>query len=189
MDRIKELERAAQNAEGEIFASQCRRLEREYRKKERRKEAVDAFVRLFSQKEDRQKEWSWLGICYLHTSCQTGSHEFRLALYDEEFYFDPAPVERYWRPSCFFECFEEDVESVMITLRRQFTRIWRYEEEAVRRICVEYYYATVRQLCVDLAGEIMESKAFQRAGKAETFTAFFGRYQGEGEILWRMKEK
>ncbi|WP_349948726.1 hypothetical protein ABFV83_10015 [Lacrimispora sp. BS-2] len=189
MDRIKELERDAQNAEEELFASQCRRLERDYRKTECRNEAVDAFVRLFSQALDEQKEVSWLGICYLHTSLQTGSHELLLSLYDEEFYFDPAPEELYWRPPCFFECFEEDMESVMTGLRRKYPRIWRYEEEAVRRICVEYYYAAVSQLCFDLAGEIMETEAFQKAVKAESFTAFFGRYQGEGEILWRMKER
>lgn len=189
MDRLKELERAAQNTEEELFASQCRRLEKDYRKKEYRNEAVNAFVRLFSQAVDEQKEVSWLGICYLHTSLQTGSHEFRLSLYDEEFFFDPVPTELYWRPSCFFECFEEDMESVMTVLRRQYPRIWRYEEDAVRRVCVEYYYAAIRQLCFDLAGEIMETEAFQKAVKAENFTAFFGRYQGEGEILWRMKEK
>ena len=188
MDRLKELERAAQNAEEELFASQCRRLEREYRKKEYRNEAVNAFIRLFNQAVDEQKEVSWLGICYLHTSLQTGSHEFRLSLYDEEFFFDPAPAELYWRPPCFFECFEEDMESVMTVLRRQYPRIWSYEEEAVRRIIVEYYYAAVRQLCVDLADEIMETEAFQRAGKAEDFSAFFGRYQGEGEIIWRTRE-
>ena len=189
MDRLKELERAAQNAEEELFASQCRRLEREYRKKEYRNEAVNAFIRLFNQAVDEQKEVLWLGICYLHTSLQTGSHEFRLSLYDEEFFFDPAPVELYWRPLCFFECFEEDMKTVMITLRRQYPRIWSYEEEAVRRIIVEYYYAAVRQLCFDLAGEIIETEAFQKAVKADDFTAFFGRYQGEGEILWRMKER
>lgn len=189
MDRINELERAAQDAEKELFASQCRRLEIEYRKKERRDEAVNAFVRLFSQEKGVQKEWSWLGITYLHTSLQTKNHEFLLSLYDEKFLFDTSPSELYWRPSCFFECFEEDIESVMTGLRKQYTRIWRYEEEAVRRVCVEYYYAVVRQLCFDLAGEIMETEAFQKAIKAENFTAFFGRYQGEGEILWRMKGK
>ena len=189
MDRIKELERAAQSAEEELFASQCRRLEMDYRKKECRNEAVDAFVQLFSQAVETQKEVSWLGICYLHTSLQTGSHEFLLSLYDREFYFDPAPAELYWRPPCFFECFEEDMESVMTGLRRNYPRIWRYEEEAARRKCVEYYYAAVHQLCFDLAGEIMETEAFQKAVKTEHFTAFFGRYQGEGEILWRMKER
>ncbi|PPK80599.1 hypothetical protein BXY41_106189 [Lacrimispora xylanisolvens] len=81
------------------------------------------------------------------------------------------------------------METVMIGLRKKYPRIWRYEEEAVRRICIEYYYAAVCQLCFDLAGEIMETEAFQKAVKAENFTAFFGRYQGEGEILWRIKEK
>lgn len=36
---------------------------------------------------------------------------------------------------------------------------------------------------------IEKTEAFQKAVKAENFTAFFGRYQGEGEILWRMKER
>ena len=189
MDRIRVLERAAKDVEEKLFASQCRRLEREYRKKERRGEAVNAFVRLFNQAADEQKKWSWLGITYLHTSLQTKSYEFLLSLYDEKFLFDTSPSELYWRPSCFFECFEEDIESLMAGLQKQYTRIWRYEEEAVRGVCVEYYYAAVKQLCFDLAGEIMKTEAFQKAVKEENFTAFFGRYQGEGEVLWRMTGK
>ncbi|MDR7810478.1 hypothetical protein [Lacrimispora sp.] len=188
MNRKKELENAAQNMEEELFASQYRRLEKEYRNKELRCKAVEAFSQIFSLAADKQKELSWLGICYLHTSLTTGSHEILLSLYNKEFYFDPAPVEMYWRPPCFFDCFEEDMESVMKGLRSQFPRIWGYEEEFVRRFCVEYYYAATHQLCIDLAGEIMGTEAFRKAAKAENFTAFFGRYQGEGEILWRIKE-
>jgi hypothetical protein len=188
MSRIKELEEAAQNTEDKIFALKCRRLELDYQKKEWRKQALEPFVQLLEKAAIKEKEWSWLGICYLHTSLQTGSHEFLLSLYNKEFYFDPDPVELYWRPSGFFECFEEDMKSVMVDLRKKYPRIWRYEEDVVRRVCVEYYYAAVRQLCVDLADEIMETEAFQRAGKAENFSAFFGRYQGEGEIIWRTRE-
>ena len=188
MGRINELEKAAQNAEDKIFILKCRRLELDYQNKEWRKQALEPFVQLLEEAAKKEKKWSWLGICYLNTSLQTGSYEFLLSLYNNEFYFDPDPVELYWRPSGFFECFEDDMKSVMADLRKKYPRIWRYEEDAVRRVCVEYYYAAVRQLCVDLADEIMETEAFQRAGKAEDFSAFFGRYQGEGEIIWRTRE-
>lgn len=158
-------------------------------KKERRLQVVETITQLFQQAEDRQKEVSWLGICYLHTERRQKSYEFLLSLYDKNFYFDTEPVEEYWRPACFFEFFEEDMKSVIKELQKHFFRIWDYEEDYIRSICVEYYYAAVRQLCADMAGEITAVANFQNLKKAEKFTMFFGRYQGEGEILWLMKEK
>lgn len=188
MNRSRVLEEAAQKAEDPLFHSQCRRLEKEYGKPERRKQALEVFARLFRLAADKEKQVSWLGIQYLYSSLETQSHELLLSLYNREFYYDSEPVEVYWRPTCFFECFEEDMESVMKELRKQYPRIWRYEEEVVRRICVEYYYGAIQQLCVDLREEIMETEAFQTADKGEDFSAFFGRYRGEGEILWHMQE-
>lgn len=189
IDRRKALAEAALSVEKEIFSGQCRKLEQEYQKKARRTQVVEVFAQIFQQAEEKQKEVSWLGICYLHTGRRQRSYEFLLSLYDKNFYFDADPVEGYWYPSCFFEFFEEDMKSVIKELKKHFFRIWDYEEEYVRSVCVEYYYAAVCQLCADLAGEIMAAAGFQKLKKAESFAMFFGRYQGEGEILWLMKEE
>lgn len=126
--RIDELAAAAGGLEEERFGSQCRRLMQEYQRQERREEALRIFGGLFERASAQEKRASWLGISSLHTSVQTGKTEYLLAVYGEEFYLDPAPVGRYWTPSVFQECMEEDIRAVIKELRSRFPRIWQYEE-------------------------------------------------------------
>lgn len=189
MERRMQLMEAADEIERGLFVIRCLRLEEKYQKKACRKEAVEAFEELFRLGVEQEKRASWLGISCLHTSLETGSHEVLLALYGDAFYFDPSPVERYWSPSGFADYFEEDMEAIMKRLRNRFPGIYRFEEAAVRRKCGEYYQAALCQLCTDLGKEIMETGAFGEMKKSHRFTAFFGQYRGEGEILWHTEGK
>ncbi|MGL5437594.1 MAG: hypothetical protein ACRDBO_19770 [Lachnospiraceae bacterium] len=189
MNRIQALEEAALALEHDLFASQCSRLEQEYQKKERRKEVTECFASLFGQAAEIGKEVSWLGVCYLHSSLKTGSHELLVSLYGKEFIMDTSPLQLYWHPSCFFECFEEDMKGILKQLQNRYHRIWKFEEEFIRRVCVEYYYAAISQLCKDLEQEITETRAFQEMNKSNMFSLFFGRYQGEGDILWHINTR
>jgi len=186
MDRTQEMGNAAQIIENELFASQCRRLEQAYKKKDRRKEATKDFSALFHQATEMEKEVSWLGINYLHTSMKTRSYELAISLYTTEFIFDLFPIQMYWQPSLFFECFEEDLEIVMKELQRKYVRIRKYEEDFVQGICIEYYYAAIMQLLRDLEKDIIETEAFLNMRKSASFSAFYGRYCGEGDILWHI---
>lgn len=184
--RIDELTAAAGCLEKERFGIQCRKLIQEYQSRERREEALRIFSGLFEQTAAQGKKAAWLGISSLHTSIQNGNFEYFLAVYGEEFYLDPELVGRYWMPPVFRECMEEDIRAVMKELCSRFPRIWQYEEAEVYRVCAAYYDAAFCRLCADLACELAETEAFLRMEKAERFRIFFGRYQGEGEILWRM---
>lgn len=185
MDRLEQVKEAADRWERERFAARCRELEQIYAGREYRAMAVQAFAGLMDLGAEQDKEVAWLGIFPLHVSLATGSHEVLLALYGEAFYFDPAPLCRYWRPPVFDLFFEEDMEQIMRALRVRFPRIWRYEEAAVRRLCVEYYHAALWRLCAGLEEEIRETESYQHMRRARRFTAFFGRFRGEGEILWQ----
>lgn len=187
--RIDELTAAADNLEKERFGSQCRRLMQEYQRQERREEALRIFGGLFEQAAAQRKRAAWLGISSLHTSVQTGKTEYLLAVYGEEFYLDPAPVGRYWTPSVFQECMEEDIRAVIKELRSRFPRIWQYEEAEIYRVCAEYYDAAFCRLCADLADELSKTGTFFQMEKTEHFGIFFGKYQGEGEILWQITGK
>lgn len=184
MDRRERLKVVADQIEHELFWAQCRRLENKYQDSRCRGMVVKAFANLLEIAVKQDKEISWLGICILETSLVTGSYEILLSLYDQDFYFDPDPIESYWCPPGFMECFEEDMEVVIKRLHTQFPRIWRYEEVAVRCRCIDYYYAALCQLCRDLREEITETVAFKNVKKAKCFTVFFGQYRGEGEIIW-----
>ncbi len=184
--RIHELTAAADCLEKERFGSQCRRLMQEYQRKERREEALHVFGGLCEQASARGKRAAWLGISSLCTSVQNGVFEYFLAVYGEEFYLDPEPAAGFWIPSVFQECMEEDIRSVMKELRCRFPRIRQYEEAEIYRVCAAYYDAAFGRLCRDLTDELAETERFSRMEKTERFGIFFGRYQGEGEILWQI---
>lgn len=184
--RINELTAAADCLEKERFGSQCRRLMQEYQRQERREEALHIFGGLFEQAFAQGKRAAWLGISSLYTSVQNGVFEYFLAVYGEEFYLDSEPVAGFWIPSVFQECMEEDIRSVMRELHSRFPRIRQYEEAEIYRVCAAYYDAALGRLCQDLADELSETECFSRMEKTERFGIFFGRYQGEGEILWRI---
>lgn len=188
MERIEQLKVTADQLERELFSAQCRRLETEYQNINCRNMVIEIFEKLFNLAAEQNKEVTWLGVCILNSSLETRSHEVLLTLFNQEFYFDLTPVEVFWRPPTFKECFEEDMDIVMRKLRNKFPRIWAYEEAQVRRVCVEYYHAALCRLCQDLWSEVMERKAFKAVKKTADFAVFFGPYRGEGEILWHTEE-
>lgn len=185
MERMERLRLAADGIERELFREQCVRLMREYQKQEPREQMKKAFSGLMGSAVEADKEAEWLGICILHTSLMTGSHEALLSVYGKEFYFDEKPVQTYWRPAVFPELLEEDMRNVMKRLKNDFPRIWNYEEEQIFRVCAGYYAAALRRLCSDMKQEIMNMDMYRKMKKTDRFAVFFGKYRGEGEILWR----
>ena len=189
MDRRKELVDAAEEIQKELFASHIRELEAEYRKQERREEAGKAFAELFQHwKRQGDRKARCLGICYRYGSMLMGTYELRLVLYGEDFYLDRNPEVCVWKPPCFFEMFEKDMEVILKKLKSTYPRIYVYEEDAVRLRCVEYYLAALHRLCMDMTEEILHTEEFRRMKRADDFYIFFGRYRGEGEILYRAGE-
>lgn len=71
----------------------------------------------------------------------------------------------------------------MNKLRKEHPRIYPYEEDAVRFLYAEYYYAALETLCRDMLAEIEEYEAFQKMNRTEDFYMFFGRWRGEAEKL------
>ncbi len=52
----------------------------------------------------------------------------------------------------FFQQYEQDISAVMDRLRKEYPRIYPYEEDAVRFWYAEYYYAALETLCRDMMG-------------------------------------
>lgn len=187
--RSDELIAAADRLAKERFGSQCRRLMQEYQRQEYRKKVLRIFSKVYEQAAAQGKRTAWFGISSLYTSVQNGVFGYLLAVYGEEFYLDPEPVAEFWIPPVFQKCMEADIRSVIGELRSRFPRIWQYEEAEVYRVCAAYYDAAFGRLCADLADELSETEEFSRMEKTKGFGVFFGRYQGEGEILWRISGK
>lgn len=189
LKRRKALLAAAEKPERELFARRISGLMEEYKKEERRKEVVKAFDGLAScwNTAGRDQAAS-LGICYLYSSILMRNYEFKLVLLGEDFWLEEEPITTSWVPPCFFEHFEEDMDVLMKALRSSFPRLCRAEEEAVRAGYWEYYLAAVSKLCRDMAEEILLESKLAGINKTDHFYLFFGKFQGEGEILWQMEE-
>ncbi|MDE6364006.1 MAG: hypothetical protein K2L86_07035 [Lachnospiraceae bacterium] len=168
----------------EVFDTSIRILEAEYQKPERRNEAGQIFTDLFAQWGEYTKEKAaCLGICYLHSSILMRTGEIRLTLYGQGVYMDTKQLEKTWQPSCFFQQYEQDMTALMNKLRKEHPRIYPYEEDTVRFLYAEYYYAALEALCRDMLEEIEEYEAFQKMNRTEDFYMFFGRWRGEAEKL------
>lgn len=180
---------AAEKLQRELFAKRISWLMEKYRKEENRRAVTEAFAKLASYWNDvREDQAASLGICYLYSSILMRTYELKIFLLGEEFWLDEDCIEASWVPPYFYEHFEEDMNFLIKELKGIFPRLCRAEEDAVRIACDDYYLAAVCKLCRDMAEEILADEEFNKMNKTDHFYFFFGRFQGEGEILWRRKE-
>lgn len=172
----------AENIGNTVFSSSIRILEDEYKKEERRKEVRQVFKELFREWENKiQMEAASFGICYLHSGILMRTGEIRLAMYGKEFYMDENQLQKDWQLPYFFQQYEADMVEIMDKLRKNYPRIYPYEENAVRFLYAGYYYAAVKALCRDMLEEIRDSVEYRMLDKTEDFFFFFGRWRGEAE--------
>lgn len=186
-NRKKELILAAEELQKILFGKRIRSLEQKYGEKEYRRKVVDIFEKLaFQWNLFHDNEAASLGVCYLYSSLLMRTYKFKIILLGKEFWLEEEPEEIVWDLASFFESFEKDMKLVLSRMENIFPRFCKAEEDAVRLYCAEYYLAAICQLCRDLAWEILSSDEMKELKKTEDFYIFFGRFLGEGEILWRM---
>ena len=175
---------AAEKLGETIFSSSIRILETEYQKEEKRQTVRQVFAELMEAwGKQTQEEAAALGICYLHSSILMRSAEIRLTLYGRALYMDEKRLEKAWTLPRFFGQYEQDMTEIMDKLRKEFPRIYPYEEDAVRFWYAQYYYAALKVLCKDMLEEIRKGREYRMLNKTEDFYFFFGRWRGEAEKL------
>lgn len=186
-NRKKELILAADELQKILFGKKIRSIEQKYGEKECRRKIVYIFEKLAYQ-------WNFfhdngaasLGVCYLYSSLLLRTYKFKIILLGEEFWLEEKPEEVVWDLTSFFDDFEKDMEFILPRMRNIFPRLCKAEEDVIRLYCVNYYLAAISQLCRDLAKDILYSNEMNKLNKTKDFYFFFGRFLGEGEILWRM---
>lgn len=190
LKRRESLLAAAKKPERELFAKRIPELMEEYKKEENRRAVIKAFGRLAScWNIAGSGQAASLGICWLYSSILMRTYEFKLVLLGEDFWLEEEPVMVSWTPPYFFEHFEADINVIINSLRSGFPRLCQAEEEALKVSYFEYYLAAVCKLCRDMAEEIVSDREVSQISQTEQFYLFFGRFQGEGEILWRREKR
>lgn len=186
IERRESLLEDAEKIYRELFMVRIRELEEKYKKPEYRKSVIKIFSQIaFDWNSRIDRLAASLGICILCSSVSMKTYEYKLVLSGDEFWLDKDIVESAWILEGFFEGFEEDMEILIKQLKGNYPRVCKNEEDAVRFLCVDYYHAAVYQLCKDMIEEVMASDEFIKLNKTNDFYIYFGRYKGEGEIIYR----
>lgn len=172
------------------FNERIKMLMIKYRENDYREAVIRAFTEIFTTWNLKKEQPAvYLGISYRYSDILMGSYALRLTLYGVDFYLDQAPIERRFEPPLFFSHIEADRREIVQTLQNTYPRICKCEEDAIRLRFLSYYHAALYSLCKDLIEEIQDTTQYRELNKAEPFTIFFGRWRGEGEVLYRESAK
>ena len=120
------------------------------------------------KRQEAQPQWqpSYMSLFHLMTGLLTGSHEYELAVSDQQLYLDELRVARFWSPD-FLNHYEiSDAE--------------RFVFYSCRSIAGVYWKERL--------GEITALREFKSLKKARPFRFLFGDYMGEMHTVWEYEE-
>lgn len=135
------------------------------------------------QANGKKEALSYLGICYCLSSAYTGNYEFRLDVYDKEFYLDEKECCVYWKPDFINTYLERDVEYFRKAIKEKIPRVREYEE---RQFIVGYmrnYMYIVLEFLKQKLPEVLGRIKKDNVKISEDFKVFFGEYMGKCIIV------
>ena len=140
-----------------------------------------SFERLFQM--GKEKEVSYLQVCFLRTSLLTGGYFYRACFYDSLYYLDPEPVCINVDTWFVYQFFQEDVEGCIQKLQGRYKRLYPNDIMKIKELC-NFYYIGLMKMCVEaILPGLLETKAYTGLKKAENFRILFGEYMGKAEVI------
>ena len=100
----------------------------------------------------------YIVISYLRSSYITGSHRFKLAIYNEEPYVETFPPYKLIDMTPYYQDIDEDFEGFVEKLKSEFIRILGSEIEEVRRFYMEQLYFESMVFFQKIAEELSENQ-------------------------------
>lgn len=132
------------------------------------------------QKAGKKQAVSVFHICFLLSSCITGSHAVRLALYDENFYFDPVEVERFWQPEFILKYYEAEMELYEKKAKKEIIQFQYSDLQEIRLKYYEMYYQVVGEITGFLIPLIKENEYYGKVEKSGDFSVCYSRFMIPG---------
>jgi len=114
-------------------------------------------------------------ITYLRSSYITGTHQFKIALYENVPFMNEATLYRLVDLTPLYQRTPELIDQLTKKIRFQFKRIMPYEIEEIRRFCMEYFY---KNSCF-----FFEKVLENIENDAETISIYFGEEIGQIEKI------
>lgn len=141
------------------------------------------------KRQEAQPQWqpSYMSLFHLMTGLLTGSHEYELAVSDQQLYLDELRVARFWSPD-FLYSDRQGKQNVGSALKEQFVRLNHYEISYAERFVFYSCRSIAGVYWKERLGEITALREFKSLKKARPFRFLFGDYMGEMHTVWEYEE-
>ena len=141
------------------------------------------------KRQEAQPQWqpSYMSLFHLMTGLLTGSHEYELAVSDQQLYLDELRVARFWSPD-FLYSDRQGKQNVGSALKEQFVRLNHCEISYAERFVFYSCRSIAGVYWKEHLGEITALREFKSLKKARPFRFLFGDYMGEMHTVWEYEE-
>lgn len=148
-----------------------------------RKKAEDLYT------SGKKGKIQYIVISYLLSGVLTGKYDFKIDLFDEQFYLDEVELSDYWNYPYLFFCYEQDINQFEHYIRKRMIRIQKWE---IQKIALQYfndYLLLVIPLFREFVARIQKEQGFFWFSEEEDLQVSFGGYLDKGMILYGEKEQ
>ena len=132
----------------------------------------------------KEKEVSYLQVCFLRTSLLTGEYFYRACFYGSLYYLDPEPVCIDVDTWFVYQFFQEDIEGCIQKLQGTYKHLYPNDIMRIKEL-YNFYYIGLMKMCVEaILPGLLETKVYKGLKKAENFRILFGEYMGKAEVIY-----
>ncbi|MCL1924352.1 MAG: hypothetical protein FWF50_02075 [Defluviitaleaceae bacterium] len=139
------------------------------------------FICKKQQMDNEKNEISYLHIAFLKSSILTKTYEFRLALYDKNFWLDKTETEAYFKFDFLFDYIEKDIENASEYVEKGPNLKFRLEE--VKNEYTYYYMQFLKIVLSKTLIEALKESYMDKLSLNEDFKVLFGGYMENAETI------
>lgn len=144
-------------------------------------ELIRSFEKLFSIK--KEKEVSYLQICFLRTSLLMDRYHYRAYLYDRLYHLDQEPVWVDVDTMFVYQFFQEDIQELRQKLLGTYKHLYPNDIMVIKELCAFYPIGLMKMCIESILPEILKTGAYTRSKRTENFRILFGEYLGRAEVI------
>ncbi len=145
---------------------------------------IRSFEKLFQAR--REKEVTYLQICFLRTSLLTEQFFYRAYLYDHLYYLDQESVWVDVDTKFLYQFFQEDIQKSKLKLQRTYKHLYPNDIMRIKEL-YNFYYIGLMKICVEsILPDILQTKMYEELKKTENFRILFGEYMGKAKVIYEL---
>lgn len=153
------------------------------------REMSENFDKIFKEAIKRQRENGkskirCISIFYLRSSIITGSLDFLVGVYDENYYGDFTPIYGQLYFNFIMKYYLEDIVYFEKTLREKIVRLQKYEVNEIKIPYAGEYFKVIEKFLENNYETIVELDSFKELDKDEELEITFGEFMDQNEVIY-----